>query len=75
MNIGSCFITGDFKTAASQNSVSITLEMCRILVLFHSCSIYCNHDESTKLRSVLCHVPNNIAFIVKGKLVKINSIL
>jgi hypothetical protein len=55
----SCHITVDFATAASQNSVCLTQQMCHIMTLFHECSY-----EKVIINLML----NNIGLLMKEKL-------
>ncbi len=59
----------DFATAASQNGICITQEMCHILILFHNCSTIT--DESKKYVTVWII----LAFLMKGKLERAKSVL
>ncbi len=58
-----CYITVDFTTAASQNDVSITQQI-------HVCSTFSFMIKDESKKSMFsCQFPNNIIFIMMGKLV------
>jgi hypothetical protein len=61
----------DFATAALQNGVCITLQMCHIMIVSHECSMI--KYESNKKADVFCHFSNNIGFPIKGKLISTKS--
>jgi hypothetical protein len=60
-----CYIMVDFATAALQNSIFITQQMCLIMILFHDCSMI-NKESNKYFFSLNC-----IGFLVKGKLISI----
>jgi hypothetical protein len=53
-------MTVDFATAASQNGVRITQQMCHVKILFHDCSMI--NYESNKKSKVFCHFQKNMVF-------------
>ncbi len=50
VNARCCYITVDFATAASQNGVRITRQICHTMIFFPDCSLI--KDESSKKSSV-----------------------
>jgi hypothetical protein len=68
-----CYITVDFAMAASHVGVSITQQMCHIMVLFHDCSTI--NDEINKKMVLPCSEYSNISFLMRGKLASTKSIL
>jgi hypothetical protein len=57
-----------FAMAASQNGVSITQQVCYIMILLHECSMI--YYESKKKSNVSCNTLQNYWFSYEGKACK-----
>jgi hypothetical protein len=55
-------ITADFATAASQNRVCITQQICHIMILFHDCSVITD-EHNNKIKTFFAIFLYNIAFL------------
>jgi hypothetical protein len=70
-----CYITVDFATAASQNGVCMTQQMCRIMIYLHDCFMIKKKMKLNVFCQMFLSFINNSGFLMKGKLISTKSVL